>query len=264
MSETPDQRAARLRAEALDAPTISDAEFQTRSRRAFLATGAAALAGAVGWQYLQTGPTSERIPTLLRDGHRLNERLWKSLISENQLAPTFPRGTSRAPKVNGRYGLRSPLDVDTWRMRVAGPDGQLLDVLDLDDLRALPQHEQTTEFKCIEGWSEIVNWRGPRLSDIAARVATRLPQNLPYVGLATPDGQYTVGLDMASAMHPQTLVALEMQARPLTPEHGAPARLVIPLKYGVKHLKRIGTVRFMAARPRDYWAERGYDWFTGH
>ena len=264
MSETPDERAARLRAEALDAPTISDAEFRTRSRRAFLATGATALAGAVGWQYLQLGPQDARIPAVLRDGHRLNERLWKSLISENQLAPTFARGMSRAPKVNGRYGLASPLDVDTWRMRIAGPDGQLLDVLDLDDLRALPQHEQTTEFKCIEGWSEIVNWRGPRLSDLAARVATRLPPALPYVGLATPDGGYTVGLDRASAMHPQTLVALEMQGEPLRPEHGAPARLVIPLKYGVKHLKRIGTVRFMAQRPRDYWAERGYDWYVGH
>ncbi len=264
MKETPDARAARLRAEALDAPTISEAEFQTRSRRAFLATGAAALAGAVGWQVLQLGPEDGNIPAVLRQGHRLNERLWQSLVSDGQLAPTFARAASNAPRVNGRYGLASPLDAGAWRMRVAGPDGALLDVLDLDDLRAMPQHEQTTELKCIEGWSEIVTWRGPRLSEIAARVATRLPAGLPYVGLATPDGQYSVGLDRASALHPQTLVALEMQGAPLTPEHGAPARLAIPLKYGVKHLKRIGTVRFMAQRPRDYWAERGYDWYIGH
>ena len=65
-------------------------------------------------------------------------------------------------------------------------------------------------------------------------------------------------------MHPQTLSRSRCRAQPLTPAHGAPARLAIPLKYGVKHLKRIGTVRFMAQRPRDFWAERGYDWYVGH
>jgi len=65
-------------------------------------------------------------------------------------------------------------------------------------------------------------------------------------------------------MHPQTLLATEMQGAPLGLEHGAPVRLATPLKYGVKNLKRIGTVRFMTTRPQDFWAERGYDWFIGH
>jgi DMSO/TMAO reductase YedYZ molybdopterin-dependent catalytic subunit len=50
----------------------------------------------------------------------------------------------------------------------------------------------------------------------------------------------------------------------LTPDHGAPLRLVIPVKYGFKSLKRIGTIRFTDTRPPDYWAERGYDWYAGH
>ena len=99
---------------------------------------------------------------------------------------------------------------------------------------------------------------------LAARYAARLPAGLPYVGLATPDGQYTVGMDAAAMAHPQTLLAYEMQGAPLRPENGAPLRLATPLKYGVKSLKRVGTVRFMAERPRDFWAERGYDWFIGH
>jgi DMSO/TMAO reductase YedYZ molybdopterin-dependent catalytic subunit len=87
---------------------------------------------------------------------------------------------------------------------------------------------------------------------------------LDYVALETRDRECYVGLDMASALHPQTLLCYEMDGRPLTPEHGAPLRLVIPVKNGIKNLKRIGTIRFTDAGPADYWAERGYDWYSGH
>ena len=69
---------------------------------------------------------------------------------------------------------------------------------------------------------------------------------------------------MPSALHPQTLLCYEMNGQPLTDGHGAPLRLVTPLKYGIKHLKRIGTIAFADARPKDYWAELGYDWDAGH
>ncbi len=69
---------------------------------------------------------------------------------------------------------------------------------------------------------------------------------------------------MASALHPQTLLAYEMAGSALTLEHGAPLRLVTPVKYGIKSIKRIGTIRFTNDRPADYWAERGYDWYAGH
>ena len=68
---------------------------------------------------------------------------------------------------------------------------------------------------------------------------------------------------MASALHPQTLLCYEMNGRPLLPEHGAPLRLITPRKYGIKQLKRIGTLAFVAERPADYWAARGYDWHAG-
>jgi DMSO/TMAO reductase YedYZ molybdopterin-dependent catalytic subunit len=55
-----------------------------------------------------------------------------------------------------------------------------------------------------------------------------------------------------------------MNGQSLTPEHGAPLRLVIPVKYGIKNLKQVGTIRFTDERPPDYWAERGYDWYAGH
>ena len=132
----------------------------------------------------------------------------------------------------------------------------------------------TTEFKCIEGWSVIVQWAGARFSDFMKAYPPRTRSgsafNLnhaedlpPYVSMATPDDGYYVGLDMESMLHPQTLLCYEQNGAPLTQEHGAPLRLAIPVKYGVKNIKRIGTIRYSLGRPTDYWAERGYDWYVG-
>src|SRR5213079_3390107 len=129
--------------------------------------------------------------------------------------------------------------------------------------------------KCIEGWSTIVHWAGVSLVDFMRKYPpatrsgkkfdpARLDDPPEYVSMETPDGGYYVGLDMASALHPQTLLCYEMNGKPLTPEHGAPLRLAIPVKYGIKSLKRIGAIKYTDQRPPDYWAERGYDWFAGH
>ncbi len=150
-------------------------------------------------------------------------------------------------------------------------------LLTLEDIKRLPRVEMTTELKCIEGWSVVVNWAGARLSDFAAKYQPPArggggapdvrgrPQDLVrYVGMETPDGGYYVGMDMPSALHPQTLLCYEMNGQPLTLPHGAPLRLVTPVKYGIKHIKRIGRITFTDQRPDDYWAERGYDWYSGH
>jgi DMSO/TMAO reductase YedYZ molybdopterin-dependent catalytic subunit len=133
----------------------------------------------------------------------------------------------------------------------------------MDDIRALPKVEMTTELRCIEGWSDIVHWGGARFADFAARYRVSEPDPDLAVSMETPDGAYYVGLDLPSAMHPQTLLCYEMNGKPLEPAHGAPLRLVIPVKYGIKNIKRIGRIRFMTKKPDDYWAERGYDWYAG-
>jgi DMSO/TMAO reductase YedYZ molybdopterin-dependent catalytic subunit len=84
------------------------------------------------------------------------------------------------------------------------------------------------------------------------------------MGLSTPDNGYYVGIDMPSAMQSQTIFCYEMNGAPLPINQGYPLRLIIPVKYGVKHLKRIGTITFSDSQPRDFWAERGYDYFAGH
>ena len=170
--------------------------------------------------------------------------------------------------------------MSAWRLAVHGyaPAGTPArnQEFSIEQIKALPRTEMTTEFKCIEGWSTIVHWAGVRLSDFLARyplaTASGRPADpagaahdlAPYVGLTTPDEAYFVGIEMESALHPQTLLCYEMNGAPLTAEHGAPLRLVAPLKYGIKHIKRIGTISFTSARPDDYWAKLGYDWHAGH
>jgi hypothetical protein len=134
-------------------------------------------------------------------------------------------------------------------------------LLTMDDIKALPRTEMITELKCIEGWSTITHWAGARFSDLVEKFR---PAAMTYVSLVTPDGGYYVGMDMQSMLHPQTLLCYEMNFAPLTIEHGAPLRLVTPLKYGIKNIKRIGRIEFTSERPKDFWAENGYDWYSGH
>jgi DMSO/TMAO reductase YedYZ molybdopterin-dependent catalytic subunit len=108
-----------------------------------------------------------------------------------------------------------------------------------------------------------VHWGGARFSDFTRKYFPPGRQLPPYVSMLTPDEDYYVGLDLKSAMHPQTLLAYEYDGAPVPPKHGAPLRLVIPVKYGIKNIKRIGTVSYVSQRPADYWAEDGYDWFAG-
>ncbi|MDE2125546.1 MAG: molybdopterin-dependent oxidoreductase [Armatimonadetes bacterium] len=148
--------------------------------------------------------------------------------------------------------------------------------LGLHAIKQLPRIEIVTQLKCIEGWATVVRWAGARFADFVAQYPPETqsgndpdvrhhPEDLAqYVSLVTPDGAYYVGLDMASALHPQTLLCYEMNGAPLSQDHGAPLRLVIPVKYGIKHLKRIGLIRYTNKRPADYWAEQGYDWYAGH
>ena len=126
----------------------------------------------------------------------------------------------------------------------------------------LPRAETTVELKCIEGWSQVVTWGGVRFADFAAGLGTDAARH-PYVAAATADGGYFVGLDMPSALHPQTLLCDRMNGAPLSADHGGPLRLVLAVKYGIKNLKWVAAVRFQDDRPADYWAERGYDWYSG-
>jgi len=139
-------------------------------------------------------------------------------------------------------------------------------LLKMADITRLNRTDLVTQFKCIEGWSEIVHWGGFRLADlIAAYPPARDAQGaLPkYVYMETPNGDYYTGYELAECMHPQTLLVTEMAGRPLTAAHGAPLRLHMPIKYGYKQIKRIGLIAYTNDKPDDYWTKLGYDWYAG-
>ena len=234
-----------------------------KSRRTFLIGGASAIAGYGGWRWLRSRPEAGGVAYPFRRAHEFNEQLSRAYFSDARLVQTFPRERGGMPRVNGVIGMEDNFDAAAWTLQVEGTEGAPEKLtLNLDDIRALPRTEMVTELKCIEGWSEIGYWAGARFADFAARYASAARSG--YVSLETPGGGYYVGLDIESALHPQTLLCYEMNGAPLTAEHGAPLRLYVPVKYGIKSLKRIGTIRFTNERPRDYWAEQGYDWYSGH
>ncbi len=251
-------RAEALRAQVENSPTRSLDEHRRSSRRSFLVGGVGAVAGLAGFRHVQGRPEQGNVPDVLRRGYEFNEGLW-TRISSGRTAPTYSDDRREDLRVNGRIGLRSEIDLEAWRLSIEDPSGTKIDELTLDDVRSLGEESIVWEHKCIEGWSQIVGWTGARFADLSARYAL----DHANVSLTTPDGAYYVGLDRAAAEHPQTLLAWGMNDEPLTDLHGAPLRLATPVKYGIKQLKRIGTIRFTDERPADYWAERGYSWYAG-
>jgi DMSO/TMAO reductase YedYZ molybdopterin-dependent catalytic subunit len=176
------------------------------------------------------------------------------------LARTFDIGDREDLRVNGGIGLDGEVDPD-WSLRIVGIDGEPIETLGLADVQALDHHDLVWEHKCIEGWANVVHWTGARFADLVARYrGDAVPADFRYVSLRTPDEEYYVGLDREVAMHPQALLAWALNGEPLSEGHGAPLRLAMPITYGIKQLKRIGTIEFTNTRPPDYWAERGYDW----
>ena len=144
-----------------------------------------------------------------------------------------------------------------------GTPGLLLQLKDF--LPRLQRHELVLQFKCIEGWSQIVHWAGIRLADFIEMFPPALIDGKEprYVYMETPDGDYYVGYDLHNLRHPQALLVTEMMGAPLTQFHGAPLRLYTPTKYGYKQIKRIGLIAYTNEKPDDYWTKLGYDWYGG-
>ncbi len=243
----------------------TDAEMSKEmNRRLFMSllTGTTtALAGFGAWKWINNSTKIDELQWPLRKAHEFNEKLSKKYFNPDRMAPTFSPDLASEPRANGDIGLPEDFDLQEWTLEAVGESGS--QTFSLEDIKKLPVIEMVTEFKCVEGWSTIVQWKGAKLFDFLVKNRLMSPLS-KYVGLETPDKEYYVGFDIESAIHPQTLLAYEMNGVPLTLEHGAPLRLVSPLKYGIKQIKRIGTITVSRSRPKDYWAEQGYDWYAGH
>lgn len=216
----------------------------------------------LAWFWIKNSPKTSGAAQPLRTVLDKNEALFGKTL-DKQLTPVYPKEeAAKKVRVNGYYGIKSPLDSNEWRLKVVKGPGDTL-FLTIDQLKELPKIDFAFNFKCIEGWSQISHWGGVRFSDFIKHFHLEELAKREYVGLVTPDKEYYVGIDMKSMMHPQTILCYEVNEKPLPLNQGFPLRLIIPVKYGVKHLKRIGTMTFSDQRPPDYWYEKGYDYFTG-
>lgn len=242
-------------------PETPEQKLGVRTRRAFLTMGVGAAAGYGAWRWLQTRDQDGSLPWPFRRVLHFNEELEGGLFSERKLAARFSDNRFQPIRTNGLVGLSADYDPGEWQLNVSQGAGAIRAVT-FEEIKALPRIEQTTQLNCVEGWSDVIHWAGARFSDFTAKFAPDAIHK-PYVSMQTPSREYYVGIDMPSALHPQTLLCYEMNRAPLAIENGAPLRLVIPTKYGFKNIKRIGTITYTDQRPSDFWAEQGYDWYAG-
>jgi DMSO/TMAO reductase YedYZ molybdopterin-dependent catalytic subunit len=262
-------------ADAKEPLTGAAAELGMRrlTRRSFLVGGVAAAAALGGWRWLTKATPEHGVPWPLRRFLEFNQGVATALGAPRRLAPTFAAERVRGPaRTNGMIGLENA--IGGWKLRVEHA-GRGVQTVHLRDFKQLARTDLVTELKCVEGWSAVMHFGGVRFLDFVKRFGLGThsgraldpvgnPSDLyRYVYLATPDEGYYVGLDMASALHPQTLLCDAMNWQPLTREHGAPLRLYLAVKYGYKSLKRIGLIRFQDERPPDFWGAQGYDWYAG-
>ena len=230
-------------------------------RRAFVrlgvAGGTASLAAACGWD----GGNALR-PRLL-DVSRLNDWVGeKILFSTTRLARTYSPAERSAMLPSYFVSSKMPMLANpaAWRLRVGGLVAQPLE-LTVEDLMRMPRTSYTVKHHCVEGWSAIASWHGVAVSAIVERC--RPAAAARYIEFVSFDSDYSNGWDMASALHPQTILAYGMNDNPLPPAHGAPLRLYSPTKLGYKMTKYLVSMTFSAQRPGGYWEDQGYPWFAG-
>lgn len=202
------------------------------------------------------------VEAALESVSRFNDRVQGWLFDPTQLAPTYPDSMIARPfPFNAYYGESEVREIDgnAWRLDFSGRVSNR-QRWTLADLRALPQASQVTRHICVEGWSAIGKWGGVPFAELLRRVGADLTAK--YVDFRCADDYHT-SIDMATALHPQTVLALDWDGAPLPPKYGYPVKLRMPTKLGYKNPKHIHTVVVTNTYPGGYWEDQGYNWFGG-
>ena len=193
---------------------------------------------------------------------RWNDAVQAALFSRARLAPTYTESDITDPfPFNAYYPLEQVRKVDgeTWRLELAGKIADRRP-WSLPQLQALPAETQITRHICIEGWSAIGQWGGIRFSDFLTRIGA--DTSARYVSFHCAD-DYRSSIDMATALHPQTLLALTFRGAPLPPQYGFPIKLRVPTKLGFKNPKHVVAIEVTNKFPGGFWEDYGYNWFSG-
>jgi DMSO/TMAO reductase YedYZ molybdopterin-dependent catalytic subunit len=269
------------------------AKVRARSRRDFFLFGAGALLAAGGFWWLlpdetkrshltpglrdwldsveaRLGADRARRERFLNRALTFDDDVSEALYSPDRSVRTYSK--SRATELRNNYNgaTPNPSYIPAWTLSVSGLASGRVERLAIADLLArFPRHEQVTRLCCVEGWSAIAWWGGLRFADFLlafppapeARWA-RLDSSVNLDSAGDPEPYY-VSIDLPTARHPQTLLATHLSGRPLPVEHGAPLRLLAPMKLGLKNIKAITAITYSAQEPADFWNERGYSRYDG-
>lgn len=215
----------------------------------------------------------------LMSAEQAHRFLQQSIGARASLAREFrPEQRSRFVRPNGTHNPNTPEynalaagNFGDWRLKVEGLVARPLS-LSLAQLRALPQRAQITRHDCVEGWSAIGKWQGPRLETVL-RLAG-LSDQARYIVFHCADrygaGHYYESIDLIDAFHPQTILAWLVNDRPMTPANGAPLRLRVEKQLGYKHAKYLMRIEAVASLAHigggkgGYWEDsNGYEWYAG-
>jgi DMSO/TMAO reductase YedYZ molybdopterin-dependent catalytic subunit len=225
------------------------------TRRKFLVTCAAAslLAGC---------DRVHPVKGFLRGMTDWNERFEELLFSPKRLAAELPASATTPDDAFPIYFISNSIPVEPahWSLKVGGMVARP-SVLSLAQIQNLPGTKMRVQHHCVEGWSAVASWYGVRVSEISNLVGVN--RQVKYVEFRSFDSNYWSSWDLASAVHPQTLLAYEMNDHPLGPEHGAPLRVYSAVKLGYKMAKYLTEVNFLPYQTGGYWENQGYDWFGG-
>jgi DMSO/TMAO reductase YedYZ molybdopterin-dependent catalytic subunit len=193
---------------------------------------------------------------------RLNDRVQALLFDPNKLAPTYPASMILKPPIfNAYYDIVrvKPVDGSKWRLEVSGLVAEKRSWT-VQEIEALPQRSMVIRHICVQGWSYIGGWTGVPLRTFLERIGADL--RAKYVGFKTAD-DYPISIDMATALHPQTLLATKYAGEPLPDPFGYPLRLRMSTKLGYKNPKWITAIEVTNIYPGGRKEAGGFPWFAG-
>ena len=191
-----------------------------------------------------------------------NDRVQDLLFDPQRLAPTYAASeVLKPPRFNAYYSIADvkPVDGRSWKLEVSGRVSDRTPWT-VERLAAMPQEEIIIRHICVEGWDYIGQWSGVPLRAFLERIGA--DPRARYVAFQTADS-YPSSIDMATALHPQTLLATTYARQTLPDPFGYPLRLRTSTKLGFKNPKWITAIEVTNEYPSGYWEKTGFNWFSG-
>lgn len=204
----------------------------------------------------------EAVEAALRRMQDFNDGVQALIFDPAKLAPTYPESMVLKPPVfNAYYDVDDvkPVDGRTWKLDVAGKVSDRKSWT-AADIAALPETDMIIRHVCVEGWDYIGQWSGVQLRTFLERVGADL--RAKYVVFQTADNYPSI-IDMATALHPQTLLATKYARETLADPYGYPLRLRMSTKLGYKNPKWITSIEVTDTYVPGYWEKLGYSFFAG-